>query len=116
MISVENLYRRYFEGYESRLAALIERYDNSLTFYINGYIQDVNDAEDTKVGGGMTYIEYAFVCMAAPLLVAAFCMGKKHYGTFFFCIAGMGTCLLVAYINTFFVEFYNADIINATTQ
>ncbi len=64
----------------------------------------------------MTYIENVFVCIAGPLLIATFFMGKKYYGIFFFCIAGMGACLLSAYINTFFAKLYNADLINATTQ
>lgn len=64
----------------------------------------------------MTYIENIFVYMAAPLIVAAFCMDKKYYRIFFFCIAGMGVCLLSAYINTFFARIYDADVITATTQ
>lgn len=64
----------------------------------------------------MTYIENIFVCIAAPLLVAALCMGEKYYRVFFFCFAGMAACLLSAYINTFFAQMYNADLINATTQ
>ena len=64
----------------------------------------------------MTYIENIFVCIAAPLLVATICMGKNYYRIFLFCIAGMGACLLSAYINTFFAKLYNADLINATTQ
>lgn len=49
MITDETIYRRYFEGDESELAALVERYGNSLTFYINGYLNDVNDAEDLMI-------------------------------------------------------------------
>ncbi len=64
----------------------------------------------------MTYIENIFVCIAAPLLVTALCMGKKQYRVFFFCFAGMAACLLSAYINTFFARLYSADIINAATQ
>jgi RsiW-degrading membrane proteinase PrsW (M82 family) len=64
----------------------------------------------------MTYIENIFVCIAAPLIVTALCMGRKHYRVFFFCLAGMTACLLSAYINTFFARLYNADLINATTQ
>lgn len=44
----------------------------------------------------MTYIENIFVCMAAPLMMAMLCLGKKHRRPFFFCIAGMGMCLLSA--------------------
>ncbi len=64
----------------------------------------------------MTYIENIFVCIAGPLLLATLYMGKKYYDIFFFCIAGMGVCLLSAYINTFFAKLYNANFINATTQ
>ena len=64
----------------------------------------------------MIYIENVFVCIAAPLLLAMFAMGKKYYRIFFFCFAGMGACLLSAYINTFFVHFYSANLFNATTQ
>lgn len=64
----------------------------------------------------MTYIENVFVCIAAPLLVLAISMEKKYYHFFFFCFAGMGACLLSAYINTFFANIYNADLINASTQ
>ena len=49
----------------------------------------------------MTYIENIFICMVSPLLVAALCMGRRQLRFFLFCIAGMGVCLLSAYINTF---------------
>ncbi len=49
----------------------------------------------------MTYIENIFLCMVSPLLVAALCMGRRQLRFFLFCIAGMGVCLLSAYINTF---------------
>ncbi len=64
----------------------------------------------------MTYIENVFVCIAGPLLLATFFIGKKYYSIFYFCIAGMGVCLLSAYINTFFARIYNADFISATIQ
>ena len=46
----------------------------------------------------MTYIENIFVCIAAPLLVAALYMGKQHLRFFLFALSGMGSCLLSAYI------------------
>lgn len=49
LITDGTLYRRYLEGDESGLADLIERYGNRLTFYINGYLRDVNDAEDLMI-------------------------------------------------------------------
>ena len=64
----------------------------------------------------MTYIENIFVCVAAPLLVAAFCMGRKYLRFFLFTFAGMGACLISAYVNTFFVAFYEATVFNATAE
>ena len=46
----------------------------------------------------MTYIENIFLCMVSPLLVAALCMGRRQLRFFLFCVAGMGVCLLSAYI------------------
>ena len=54
----------------------------------------------------MTYMENIFICMASPLLIAALCMGKRHTGAFLFCFAGMGMCLLSAYLNTFLAALY----------
>lgn len=64
----------------------------------------------------MTYIENIFVCIAAPLLVAAFCMGRKYLRFFLFAFAGMGACLVSAYVNTFFAAFYNATAFNAMAE
>ena len=64
----------------------------------------------------MTYIENVFVCVAAPLLVAALCMGKKHLRFFLFAFAGMGACLLSAYVNTFFAALYGTSAFNATVE
>ena len=47
-------------------------------------------------------------CMASPLLIAALCMGKRQTKFFLFCFAGMGACLLSAYINTFLTAIYEA--------
>ena len=57
----------------------------------------------------MTYIENIFLCMVSPLLVAALCMGRRQLRFFLFCIAGMGVCLLSAYINTFLAAVCQAD-------
>lgn len=64
----------------------------------------------------MTYIENIFVCVAAPLLVAAFCMGRKYLRFFLFAFAGMGACLISAYVNTFFATLYGAASFNATVE
>ncbi len=64
----------------------------------------------------MTYIENIFLCMASPLLVAALCMGRRQLRLFLFCIAGMGVCLLSAYINTFLASVCQADALAATVE
>ena len=64
----------------------------------------------------MTYIENIFICMVSPLLVAALCMGRRQLRFFLFCIAGMGVCLLSAYINTFLAAVCRADVLAATVE
>ena len=64
----------------------------------------------------MTYIENIFLCMVSPLLVAALCMGRRQLRFFLFCIAGMGVCLLSAYINTFLAVVCQADALAATAE
>ena len=64
----------------------------------------------------MTYIENVFLCMVSPLLIAALCMGKRQTRFFFLCFAGMGACLLSAYINTFFAALYGADALAAAVE
>lgn len=49
MITDETFYDQYLEGEESGLTELIERYGTSLTYYINGYLHDVNSAEDLMI-------------------------------------------------------------------
>lgn len=64
----------------------------------------------------MTYIENVFVCIAAPLLVAALCMGKTYFRFFLFAFAGMGACLVAAYVNTFLAALYGATTFHATVE
>ena len=54
--------------------------------------------------------------MVSPLLVAALCMGRRQLRFFLFCIAGMGVCLLSAYINTFLAAVCQADALAATAE
>ena len=48
-ISDERAYERYLLGEESAAEILVERYGDALTFYINGYIKDLHDAEDLMI-------------------------------------------------------------------
>ena len=73
-------------------------------------------ARHEKGGGGVTYIENIFLCMVSPLLVAALCMGRRQLRFFLFCMAGMGVCLLSAYINTFLAAVCQADALAATAE
>ena len=56
----------------------------------------------------MTYIEIFLLCMASPLLDRRPVHGKAADKVFLFCLAGMGACLLSAYINTFLAALYGA--------
>lgn len=49
MTNDEVLYRRYLDGDDNGLTALMERYGDSLVFYINGYLRDVHEAEDLMI-------------------------------------------------------------------
>ena len=64
----------------------------------------------------MTYIGNIFLCMVSPLLVAALCMGRRQLRFFLFCIAGMGVCLLPAYIHPFFAAGVQADALAAPAE
>ena len=44
----ETLYRRYLNGDEDALGALMERYGTKLTLYLDGYLCDLHEAEDLK--------------------------------------------------------------------
>lgn len=45
----EALYRLSFGKDQSAAEKLVERYGDSLTFYVNGYIHDIQDAEDIMI-------------------------------------------------------------------
>lgn len=64
----------------------------------------------------MIYIENIFICIAAPLLVAMICSGKPNCQVFVFLLAGMGVCLLSAYINTFIARLYGVGAEIATVE
>ena len=45
----EDLYRQYLSGDETGLDSLMQKYGNSLTLYINGYLHDLHEAEDLMI-------------------------------------------------------------------
>lgn len=64
----------------------------------------------------MIYIENAFICLAAPLVVAALCVGKANSRVFVFLIIGGLSCLLSAYVNTFVMGATGSDMITAMSE
>ena len=64
----------------------------------------------------MIYIENVLICFAAPLLIAMLCAEKRSRPVFVFLLAGMGMCLLSAYINTFFARLYGVGVVDATVE
>ena len=57
----------------------------------------------------MTYIENVFFCLAAPLLVAVFCVDRIRRRSLLFILAGMVACLFSSYISSFLVLVYETD-------
>lgn len=49
MIPDEELYRRFLAGEEEGLRALMERYGDRLTLYLEGYVRDLHEAEDLMI-------------------------------------------------------------------
>ena len=45
----ETLYRQYLSGDDEGLEALMKKYGDPLTLYINGYLHDVHEAEDLMI-------------------------------------------------------------------
>ena len=45
----EMLYRSFLRGDDDGLQLLMERYGNSLTLYIDGYLHDIHEAEDLMI-------------------------------------------------------------------
>jgi RNA polymerase sigma-70 factor (ECF subfamily) len=49
IVTNEELFRRYFLGDEAGLRSLIDRHGDKLTYYINGYVHDLQEAEDLMI-------------------------------------------------------------------
>lgn len=46
MVCDESLYRQYLNGDDAGLEALMKKYGDSLTLYIDGYLHDIHEAEE----------------------------------------------------------------------
>lgn len=64
----------------------------------------------------MNYIENVFVCLAAPLIVAAVCMRDKGRRNTIFLLAGMTVCLLSSYVSTFMASLHGMSYMTASLE
>lgn len=64
----------------------------------------------------MNYIENIYVCLVAPLLVAALCMRGRQRMNMLFLLAGMTSCLLSSYISTFLAAAGSVDALTASLE
>lgn len=64
----------------------------------------------------MIFIENIFVCLVGTLIIGALIARGKSRPIFMFIAIGMGSCLLSAYINTFFAVYYGAGMLAAAIE
>ena len=64
----------------------------------------------------MNYIENIFICLAAPLAVAAFCARGTRKQASIFLLCGMTMCLLSSYISSFFAAATGSDVAQASVD
>lgn len=64
----------------------------------------------------MSYIENIYVCLGAPLLIAAICMRGRGRKMMMFLLAGTTVCLLSSYISTFIASALGADVLTASIE
>lgn len=64
----------------------------------------------------MIYIENIFVCLAIPMILAMIFSGKDFRRFILFVVTGMLICMLSAYINSFFMGYFNADEITTAIE
>ena len=48
-VTDEELYHQYLDGDDAGLTALMEKYGNALTLYIDGYLGDIHEAKDLMI-------------------------------------------------------------------
>ena len=64
----------------------------------------------------MTYVENAYICLAAPLLLAILCVKKNWRRALIFLLSGMTSCLLSAYVSSFFVSALKLDPVTGSHE
>ena len=61
----------------------------------------------------MSYIENIYICLSAPILIAAVCLKHEWKKTLIFLLAGMTCSLLSAYVSSFFAAASYVDTVTA---
>lgn len=64
----------------------------------------------------MNYVENVYICLAAPMIVAAILLSPEKRKIILFLITGMTTCLLSSYVNTFLALNYGADRLRVSLE
>ena len=64
----------------------------------------------------MSYIENIFICLAAPVFIAAVCSRGRSRLLMIFMLAGMTMCLLSSYVSTFIASLQGMDLLTASLQ
>ena len=64
----------------------------------------------------MSYVENIFICLAAPLVIAALCLKGKGRRMMLFLLAGMTACLLSSYISSFLAALQGMDMLSASLE
>ena len=64
----------------------------------------------------MTYVENTFICLAAPLLLAVLCLKKDWRRALIFLLSGMTSCLLSAYVSSYFTMVFKLDPVTASHE
>lgn len=64
----------------------------------------------------MNYIENIYICLAAPMIVAIFCLDSYRRRIILFLLGGMTMCLLSSYINTFIAYAYGLNMLLASVE
>ncbi len=61
----------------------------------------------------MNYIENIYICLTAPVIIAAICVPYRPRRMMLFLLAGMTACLLSSYISTFLASVAGKDLFTA---
>lgn len=64
----------------------------------------------------MSYIENIYICLSAPVFIAAVCSRGRSRMLMIFMLAGMTMCLLSSYVSTFIASVQGMDLLTASLQ